>query len=106
MYAEEKRNFSEMSSVDRLDVLLACQDTLQMKMQEKIEAVLNEQDAEKQVFASVTAANIAAMNGKKETVDTEDISSCDNLSISSTGSAKHPHCLSPAGHLMRRSMHS
>ena len=72
----------------------------------KIEAVLNEQDAEKQVFASVTAANIAAMNGKKETVDTEDISSCDNLSISSTGSAKHPHCLSPAGHLMRRSMHS
>ena len=95
-----------MSSVDRLDVLLACQDTLQMKMQEKIEAVLNEQDAEKQVFASVTAANIAAMNGKKETVDTEDISSCDNLSISSTGSAKHPHCLSPAGHLMRRSMHS
>ena len=95
-----------MSSVDRLDVLLACQDTLQMKMQEKIEAVLNEQDAEKQVFATVTAANIAAMNGKKETVDTEDISSCDNLSISSTGSAKHLHCLSPAGHLMRRSMHS
>ena len=92
--------------MDRLDVLLACQDTLQMKMQEKIEAVLNEQDAEKQVFATVTAANIAAMNGKKETVDTEDISSCDNLSISSTGSAKHPHCLSPAGHLMRRSMHS
>ena len=95
-----------MSSVDRLDVLLACQDTLQMKMQEKIEAVLNEQDAEKQVFATVTAANIAAMNGKKETVDTEDISSCDNFSISSTGSAKHPHCLSSAGHLMRRSMHS
>ena len=44
--------------MDRLDVLLACQDTLQMKMQEKIEAVLNEQDAEKQVFATVTAANI------------------------------------------------
>ena len=73
--------------MDRLDVLLACQDTLQMKIQEKIEAVLNEQDAEKQVFATVTAANIAAMNGKKETVDTEDISSCDNFSISSTGSA-------------------
>ena len=28
-----------------------------------IEAVLNEQDAEKEVFATVTAANIAAMNG-------------------------------------------
>ena len=68
--------------------------------------MLNEQDAEKQVFATVTADNIAAMNGKKETVDTEDISSCDNLSISSAGSAKHPRCLSPAGHLMRRSMHS
>ena len=72
----------------------------------KNEAVLNEQDAEKQVFASVTAANIAAMNGKKETVDTEDISSCDNLSISSTGSAKHPHCLSPPGHLARLALHS
>ena len=68
--------------------------------------MLNEQDAEKQVFASVTAANIAAMNGKKETVDTEDISSCDNLSISFADSAKHPHCLSPAGHLMLRSRHS
>ena len=96
-----------MSSADRLDILLACQDTLQMKMLEKIEAVLNEQDAEKEVFATVTAANIhAAMHDNKETADIEDISSCDILSVSSTGSAKHLHCLSPAGHLMRRSMHS
>ena len=43
-----------MSSADRLDILLACQDTLQMKMQEKIEAVLNEQDAEKEVFATLS----------------------------------------------------
>ena len=77
-----------------------------MKMLDKIEAVINEQDAEKPAFAPFTAAAIAAMNGKKETADPEDISSCDNLSLSSTGSAKHPHCLSPAGHLMRRSMHS
>ena len=45
------------------------------------------------------------MNGNKDTADPEDISSCDNVSISSTGSAKHPHCLSPPGHLARLASH-
>ena len=72
------------------------------KLQDKIEKVLVEQQVEKDAeVAEMLAVSPARSSATYQYGDGSESSSAPN-STHSTGSAGHPHCLSPAGSLARR----
>ena len=96
--------FSELSTEDRLDVLLTTTVAVNTKLQDKIEKVLVEQRVEKDAeMAEMLAVSPARSSATYQYGDgsASESSSAPN-STHSTGSAGHPHCLSPAGSLARR----
>ena len=89
---------------DRLDILLTTTVAVNTKLQDKIEKVLVEQQVEKDAeMAEMMAVSPARSSATYQYGDgsASESSSAPN-STHSTGSAGHPHCLSPAGSLARR----